>query len=149
MSREFTKLRTLLFTRTASALARFCLAPKRTAPNLRNTAPNEPTTEAKKTSRIDRSSMGVTCPSFSQHRHSHDNGHDTRVLEYVGRFLEQPVREQSNPHVSEGDDGIHHGEFPLPQGHRVAIGFDAMDGTVVLRLPLHDLKYVDGPLTPH
>jgi hypothetical protein len=32
---------------------------------------------------------------------------------------------------------------------RVAIGFDAMDRTVVLRIPLDDLKRVEGPLTPH
>ena len=32
---------------------------------------------------------------------------------------------------------------------RVAIGFDAMDRTVVLRIPLGDLKRVEGTLTPH
>jgi transcription antitermination factor NusG len=32
---------------------------------------------------------------------------------------------------------------------RVAVGFDAMGRTVVLRIPLDDLKRVDGPLTPH
>ena len=32
---------------------------------------------------------------------------------------------------------------------RVAIGFDVMGRTVVLRVPLVDLKGVEGPLTPH
>jgi hypothetical protein len=32
---------------------------------------------------------------------------------------------------------------------RVAIGFDAMGRTVGLRIPLDDLKRVEGPLTPH
>ena len=34
-------------------------------------------------------------------------------------------------------------------GCRVAIGFDVMGHTVVLRVPLVDLKRVEGPLTPH
>ena len=32
---------------------------------------------------------------------------------------------------------------------RVAIGFDVMGRTVVLRVPLDDLKRAEGPLTPH
>jgi hypothetical protein len=32
---------------------------------------------------------------------------------------------------------------------RVAIGFDTIGRTVVLRIPLDDLKRVDGPLTPY
>src|ERR1039458_2893833 len=32
---------------------------------------------------------------------------------------------------------------------RVAVGFDAMGRTVVLRIPLDDLKRADGPLTPY
>ena len=32
---------------------------------------------------------------------------------------------------------------------RVAIGFDVMGRTVVLRVPLVDLKRAEGPLTPH
>ena len=32
---------------------------------------------------------------------------------------------------------------------RVAIGFNAMGHTVALRVPLDDLKRVEGPLTPH
>jgi transcription antitermination factor NusG len=32
---------------------------------------------------------------------------------------------------------------------RVAIGFDVMGHTVALRVPLVDLKRVEGPLTPH
>jgi hypothetical protein len=32
---------------------------------------------------------------------------------------------------------------------RVAIGFDVMGRTAVLRVPLDDLKRVEGPLTPH
>ena len=32
---------------------------------------------------------------------------------------------------------------------RIAIGFDVMGHTVVLRVPLVDLKRVEGPLTPH
>jgi hypothetical protein len=32
---------------------------------------------------------------------------------------------------------------------RVAIGFDSMGRTAALRIPLEDLKHVEGPLTPH